>query len=114
TGSFGAPQNYAVGANPSSVAVADFNRDGKPDLVTANQGSSPSYAGSVSVLLGNGDGTFQPARDYAAGSHSSSATAGDFNGDGWLDVVTANNAGVSVLLNDTIWPPLPPPSVSIN
>src|SRR5207249_1194664 len=68
-GGFGAPQNYAVGANPSSVAVADFNRDGKPDLVTANTGSSPGYAGSVSVLLGNGDGTFQPARDYAAGSY---------------------------------------------
>ena len=52
-----------VGSSPYSVATGDFNGDGKPDLVTANAGSN-----SVSVLLGNGDGTFQNAVNYAVGS----------------------------------------------
>src|SRR5437764_14902276 len=57
-----AAQEYAVGAGPYSVAVGDFNGDGTLDLVVAN-----SLANSVSVLLGNGDGTFQAARNFDAG-----------------------------------------------
>ena len=49
--------NFSAGANPRSVAVADVNGDGKPDLVVANY-----YGSNVSVLLGNGDGTFQAPR----------------------------------------------------
>src|SRR5690349_6794616 len=51
TASFGAPTNFTVGTNPYSVAVGDFNRDGSPDVATANYGS-----GNVSVALGNGSG----------------------------------------------------------
>src|SRR5207237_49413 len=50
----------------------------------------------VSVLLGNGDGTFQPARPYPVGSAPHSLTLGDFNGDGRLDLATANSTGNSV------------------
>src|SRR5262249_28737585 len=83
--SFLAPVSYAVGAAPQAVVTADLNGDGKLDLITAN-----GYQ-SISVLLGNGDGTFAAARSYGAlvGTGTSSPIAlGDFNGDGKLDVVT--------------------------
>jgi len=78
------------------VTSGDFNGDGKLDLVTANGGSN-----SVGVLLGNGDGTFQTAVSYPAGSGPVSVTSGDFNGDGKLDLVTANagSSNVSILLD---------------
>ena len=90
-GTFGAAQNYAVGTAPASVAVGDFNGDGKLDLVTTNEGSYPDFAGSVSVLLGNGDGTFQAPQSFAAGVNPESIAVGDFNRDGKLDLATANN-----------------------
>ena len=88
---------YAVGAGPISVAVGDFNGDGKPDLVVVNQGSN-----TVSVLLGNGEGTFQPAVDYAVGTSPYSVAVGDFNGDGKLDLAVADggNDNVGVLLGN--------------
>jgi hypothetical protein len=77
---------------PSSVAVGDFNGDGKLDLVVANQGSD-----TVGVLIGNGDGTFQPPVEYpAAGTFS--VAAGDLDGDGHVDFVAATKNGVSVYL----------------
>src|SRR5437660_5265487 len=57
--------SYAAGSSPRSVAVGDFNGDGILDLVVANNTYPNS---SVSVLLGNGDGTFQPAQSLAAGA----------------------------------------------
>jgi Ca2+-binding RTX toxin-like protein len=86
------PVTYAVGG-ATSVAVGDFNRDSRPDLVTANQGLS-----TVSVLLGNGDGTFAAARSFATGPGPSPVALGDFNGDGKLDVVAANQAGLGISL----------------
>src|SRR6266852_8819161 len=59
--SFSSPVNFAVGSRPNAIVAGDFNRDGRLDLVTANEGD-----GTVSVLLGNGDGTFQPKVDYPA------------------------------------------------
>ena len=108
-GSFGAAQSYAVGATPNSVAVGDFNADGKPDLVTASPGSYPGYAGSVSVLLGNGDGAFRLAGVFAAGSYPQSVAVGDFNGDALPDVAVANYTSdtVSVLLNAADWSATP-------
>ena len=59
---FQAEQRYAAHWNPHSVAVADLDGDGAPDLVTAN-----AYSDDVSVLLGNGDGSFQAQQRFAAG-----------------------------------------------
>src|SRR5207244_4864353 len=84
-GTFPAAAFYGVGLNPQSVAVGDFNSDGKLDLAVSNAG-----ADTVSVLLGNGDGTFQPARTFAAGPNPTSVVAGDFNGDGKLDLAVTD------------------------
>src|SRR4029079_16552927 len=61
--SFAPPVTFPVGVLPRSVTVADFNHDGRPDLAVVNQASSstPTPQSSVSVLLGNGDGSFQRA-----------------------------------------------------
>lgn len=93
--SFTPAVNYAVGWAPYDVVTADFNGDGLKDLATAN------YSGnSVSVRLGNANGTFQPAQTSVTGAGPLSLAVGDFNGDQKLDVATANKAGnsVSVLL----------------
>jgi hypothetical protein len=88
------------------VAVGDFNGDGVPDLAVADV----SGAG-VSVLLGQGDGTFRPKLGYGVGSSPVSVAVGDFNGDGFPDLVTANSGSnnVSVLLNAADWSPGPSP-----
>jgi hypothetical protein len=103
-GTFQAARSFATGTFPNSVAVGDFNRDGTPDLAVADYGDSQGNGGGVSVLLGNGDGTFQAARAFAAGSVPRSVAVGDFNGDGKLDLAVANyvypNGTVSVLLGN--------------
>ena len=89
-----------VGSNPEGIATGDFNSDGKPDLAVTNV-----YNGSVSVLLGNGNGSFQPATTVAlaAGSTPVGIVTGDFNGDGKPDLAMVNFYGnnVSVLLNSS-------------
>src|SRR5207253_2884043 len=60
---FLAPLSFDTGSGPAAVALADFNGDGIPDLVTADSGSS-----TISVLLGKGDGTFGPARSFPTGN----------------------------------------------
>jgi len=101
-GSFGVTTDYGTGDFPLCVAIGDLNRDGKPDLVTANSGTYPDYAGTVSVLLGHGDGSFGAKTDYSTGSSPSSVAIGDLNGDGRLDLAVANNESntVSVLLGN--------------
>ena len=90
-------RDFPVGADPRSVAVGDFNGDGRPDLAVANSGSN-----NVSVLLGNGDGTFQAPRHFGAGDSPQSVAVGDFNGDGRPDLAVANSGSnnVSVLINN--------------
>ena len=98
--SFTDATHQAVGGQPYSVAVGDFNRDGKQDLATAN--FFGVYVTDVSILLGNGDGTFQPATNFGAGSYITSVAVGDFNGDGKQDLVVTNsyNNAVSILLGN--------------
>ena len=77
--------------------AGDFTGDGHLDLAVANSGSN-----TVSVLLGNGDGTFQPQVTYAVGQVPQALVAGDFTGDGHLDLAVANSGDntVSVLLGN--------------
>jgi len=79
---------------PVSVTAGDFNADGKPDLAIVNFGDS-----TVSVLLGNGDGTFRPKVDYQTALSPDSVATGDFNNDGILDLAVASGSRVvSILL----------------
>src|SRR5207302_182670 len=86
-GTFQAPRNFSTGQGSLSVAVGDVNGDGQPDLAVANSGSP---LGTVAVLLGNGDGTFQAPRNFAAGTGPLSVAVGDVNGDGQPDLAVAN------------------------
>ena len=97
-GSFTATTNYLTGLLPSAIAHADFNGDGRIDLATVDSGQSPQY--TVSVLLGNGDGTFASAVGYPVGNGTRpvAIAAGDVTGDGRLDIVTANYYSMDVAL----------------
>lgn len=90
------PQSPATGAEPSFIAVGDFNGDGIPDLAVANQTSN-----TLTILLGNGDGTFKTANaNLPNGNNPSFVAVGDFDGDGKADLAVANANGnnLSILL----------------
>jgi hypothetical protein len=96
-GTFQAAQSYTSGGVYAvSIAVADVNDDGKPDILVANTGFNNSESeGGVGVLLGNGDGTFQAAKSYVSGGGSAASIAvADVNGDGEPDIVVANPCSV--------------------
>jgi FG-GAP-like repeat/Abnormal spindle-like microcephaly-assoc'd, ASPM-SPD-2-Hydin/FG-GAP repeat len=113
-GTFRTAVSYVSGgyAQPS-VGVADVNGDGKPDLLVASQcaDSACSSNGLVGVLLGNGDGTFQPVVVYDSGGYyAASLAVADVNGDTkpdlvvanqWMSSTNPNNGVVAVLLNTT-------------
>jgi len=80
----------SAGVLPSSIAVGHFNDDGIPDLAVSNMGSYPDHLGTVSILLGNGDGTFSTATELPAGRGSSFIAVADLNGDGRPDLAVTN------------------------
>jgi hypothetical protein len=92
---------YTTGNFPFSVAAADFNGDGVLDLAVSN-----NHDTTVSILLGKGDGTFQPKVDFPATNLSfggpTAIATGDFNGDGIVDLAVANGGAnqVSILLGN--------------
>ncbi len=101
--SFTAKTDFTSGNSPLSISIADFNKDGKPDFVTAN--NSPN---TVSVILnttttGAVAPTFSAKTDFATGNGTYAVTTGDFNGDGIPDIaeVSYGSNTVSVFLNST-------------
>ena len=103
-GTFAPDVRFGAGVSPTSVAIGDFNADGRADLAVANSGQ-PGAVGDVSILLGQGDGTFGPQTRFDAGVGPHSIAVGDFNADGRADLAVANSGqlnftgrGVSILL----------------
>ena len=98
-GTFKAHTDYAAGPLPEMLATADLNADGKLDLAV---GTNQASADQISILLGNGDGTFRPHNDFPAGSKPRTVTPADFNGNGKIDLAVANygSSTVSLLLGN--------------
>jgi len=98
-GTFQPQQTYPVGLQPFGIAAGDFKGDGIADLVIVNEcGNDPNCqsAGTVSVLLGNGDGTFQPQQTYPVGLQPFGVAVADFNGDGIPDLAITNEGDITV------------------
>lgn len=98
TGAFSAPTYFSVGKGPESVATGDLNGDGFVDVVTAN-----NVNGTISILLGRGDGTFQLATNIKSGGvQPIEIQLADLDGDLDLDIITSNRASskVAVMKND--------------
>src|SRR5947207_14094192 len=84
-GCFTDSPNVNVGSTPNSVAIGDFNGDGKQDLVVANYSSN-----TVSIRLGDGVGGFSGSTEVSVGNGPCSVAIGDFNSDGKQDLAVAN------------------------
>lgn len=114
-GSFGVATNFTVGSTPLSLTAGNFNGDGNLDLAVANAGSG-GVSGPVSILLGDGTGTFETGGSFSVGFSPQSVAAGDLNDDGKQDLATANSGSddISILLNTgtAVTPDLAPPVIS--
>ncbi len=98
-GTFQPLNPVVVNGGAACVAVGDFNGDGRPDLVVLGDGPNVT---TIAILLGNGDGTFQPPQSYTVGRAPSFVAVADFNGDGKLDlaVTNGNSNNVAILLGN--------------
>jgi hypothetical protein len=107
-GTFQTAVPYGVGGFPESVVVGDFNGDNIIDVASADSFGNDEFDGTVSVLVGNGNGTFADSVQFGVDSGAYGLTAADLNGDRLPDLVSDNIDGttVSVLLN-TGTPPTP-------
>jgi hypothetical protein len=106
--------NYAVGFSPQSVVIADFNGDGKLDLAVANRVGNGIPPYFISILLGNGDGTFQPQVAHGVPDNPSYLAVADFNGDGKPDLAVTQPTDILVLPgkgDGTFGPPVSSPAV---
>src|SRR5271157_281076 len=105
------PPTYGVGEEPAGIAVADFNGDGFADLAVSSRQNA-----TISVLLGKGNGAFQPQQAYGGGNIGIAVT--DLNGDGVPDIAAVDNGPntVSILLGGTVTsgPPLNVPVIGLN
>jgi hypothetical protein len=90
-GSFKTHVDYPTGTAPAVVIASDFNGDRKTDLATVNYNNGET--GSVSILLGDGKGTFAPHVDYETGTGPDGLAVGSFNGDKFADLAVANLIG---------------------
>jgi flagellin-like hook-associated protein FlgL len=99
TGRFAARSTVATGGSPQSVTLGDLNGDGVLDMVTADGAFG---ANTASIMLGNGDGTFKARTTVQTGANPRSVTLGDLNGDGVLDMITADTGGstASIMLGN--------------
>ena len=98
-GTFQDHKDFAAGVDLNGIAVGDFNGDGKLDLAVTGGNAGDAQAPAVSILLGNGDGTFQSPIGYGLDTNPNGIAVADFNGDGILDLAVVDNIGlVSVLL----------------
>src|SRR5437588_5721573 len=95
---FNGAKTYAVGSTPNAIAAADLNGDGRLDVVVAN------LSGTLSILLGNADGSFKTANTVTAGTQIDSVGAADLNGDTKPDLVitdrSVTSTQVGVVLNN--------------
>ena len=92
-GTLGATEEYATSNTSSGIIAADFNGDGNLDLAVANEGAEGNDA-RVSVFTGAGDGTFGDRADFGAGNKCQVIAAGDFDGDGNIDLAATDNGDV--------------------
>src|SRR4029077_2273341 len=104
-GTFKAATVFAAGIAPGSIAIGDFNNDGKLDLAVFKQGDGASVAGTVNILMGKGDGTFQAPQTLTLGLTASAMAVGDFDVDKKSDLAVSNhdansgNVTVDILLS---------------
>jgi hypothetical protein len=100
-GTLQSPASYPVGLTPGPPVLVDLNGDGVLDLVVA---PSTGSSGNVSVLLGNGDGSFQAAVSLPAAAGAQSVAVGDFNGDGKPDLAVSIQSPTTFLPNFLVFP----------